>query len=614
MLHDQGTPGTSTYAQQHTPQPSQPYSHHTYDGFDQQMNGQDLSSTELLASVHPGFTAREQIGPSSWPLESNPLNENSFSGRPGVSSRPIELSGSELLDHLYDTSLSEKLTKLFLKHLNPIYQIVDTGTLHFDIQEEQEDGVSQLLRSAVCAAGACFSDIPYAEGLAHTILRYAESKVLPACRKDTGLVVLQALIVLAWCEMTLNNEAIGLTYIQIAGGIVLNLDLHILGLADGQPQAVISSSHMRSFWSYFMVDRMSCAALDRHSAIPWHRIKTPTFGSIINLPSASIDEVVFDHQNRLWFLHERLCEPIYAHGFASLPPKERVQLLAHAQQAHADFLARVDQRLMPANISQAEKPVLIFQLSYQTAVLMVHRPFTRSLTDALFQSSLLAMTAAADSITRLIKQFITGYSFADTVPVVLYFIFRAAVVHLLNATSTQADLRQSSIDGIKICIEALEDGSRRFRTQGHRFIKTIRELAQKWRVVYALPVGLMAQHLGVDSSLGHATDRNNTATTGFANLPVKSEWTGALDPQLEDGTGFNTLDPQLQGGGGAGSLDPQLQGDAGLDASVPAGVDTSIEHTDDFLSQWSFPAAFEEPNVLDHMAWPLERQRLSTMS
>lgn len=613
MLHDKGITGASTYAQQHTPQPSQPYSRHTSDGFDQLTNGQDLASTELPASVHPGFTAREQIGPMSWPLHGNSLDENPFSGQPGVSSRPIELSGSELLDHLYDTSLSEKLIKLFLKHLNPIYQVVDTETLHFDIQEEQEDGVSQLLRFAVCAAGACFSDIPYAGDLAHTILRYAESKVLPACRKDTGLILLQALIVLAWCEMTLNNEAIALTYIQIAGGIVLNLDLHILGLDDGQLQPAISTSHIKAFWSYFMVDRMSSAALDRHSAIPWHRIKTPTFGSVINLPSASLDEVVFDHQNRLWYLHERSCEPIYAHGFANLPSKERVQLLAQAQQAHADFLAQVDQRLLPANLPQAETPVLIFHLSYQTAVLMVHRPFTRNLMDTSFQSSLLAMTAAAESMTRLVKHFIAGYSFADTVPVVLYFIFRAAVVHLLNATSTQADLRQSSTDGIKTCIEALEDGSRRFRTQGHKFIKTIRELAQKWRVVYALPEGLMAQHLGIDSSLGHATDRTNTTAAGLASISVNSEWTGALDPQLEDGTGFNTLDPRLEGGGGIGPLDPQLQEGAGLDLSVPAAVDTSIEHTD-FLGQWSFPAAFEELNVLDHIGWPLERQRLSTLS
>ena len=56
--------------------------------------------------------------------------------------------------------------------------------------------------------------------------------------------------------------------------------------------------------------------------LPWKRIKAHPFISSIG-PSPSLDELAFDHQCRLWFIHDQYMDRMYVcfhrPGLSSIP-------------------------------------------------------------------------------------------------------------------------------------------------------------------------------------------------------------------------------------------------------------------------------------------------------
>lgn len=159
----------------------------------------------------------EQVGPSDWMLEEDHIKAPSLSGPPRVFPRPEGPSASNETSIAYSvqtTPLMWSMAHLFLGRLNSIYQLIDADEVLQLMRGEHGDHTlsDQLFIHAICAAGACFSGLSNARVVARMFLREAESKVLSACRSDVGLRALQSLIILTWCEITLDDEFVGWTY------------------------------------------------------------------------------------------------------------------------------------------------------------------------------------------------------------------------------------------------------------------------------------------------------------------------------------------------------------------------------------------------------------------
>lgn len=96
------------------------------------------------------------------------------------------------------------------------------------------------------------------------------------------------------------------------------------------------------------------------------------------------------------------------------------------------------------------------------------------------------MTEAATSHTVLLTRFREFHKLTDSPPVVIYFTVRAATIHLLLATSTDATVQRFSWHRLKICLESLQDIQSMWHFQASRAIRYIQNLATRWGVTHAL--------------------------------------------------------------------------------------------------------------------------------
>jgi hypothetical protein len=72
---------------------------------------------------------------------------------------------------------------------------------------------------------------------------------------------------------------------------------------------------------------------------------------------------------------------------------------------------------------------------------------------------------------------------------VVHNILTAAIMHLLSATSSETTLRQQSITRFRVCVTALEDLQHTW-PRAQKSINLLQELANRWNVVFALPMRL----------------------------------------------------------------------------------------------------------------------------
>lgn len=145
----------------------------------------------------------------------------------------------------------------------------------------------------------------------------------------------------------------------------------------------------------------------------------------------------------------------------------------------------------------------LFQLAYHTAILLIHRPFLNEPKGSETLSfALRSATNAAASIARIVRAYRKFRGFADANPQTIDCILSAAVIHLLNATSGRNSLGKQSANSLRGCLNALEEIQNTSLPQARRAIRQLQELANKWKVVWALPIHL-SQHLPEDTSQNH---------------------------------------------------------------------------------------------------------------
>ena len=144
--------------------------------------------------------------------------------------------------------------------------------------------------------------------------------------------------------------------------------------------------------------------------------------------------------------------------------------------------------------SFAKESTVTLHLSYHTSVMLIHRPFLRpseGMPDALRDLSQEAVTSSAASFTRIIR----SPDISPRIPLLPFFVVHhvltAGICHLFNATSTtDAKLRRTSGRNVKDCAEAIERLAETWPERAGQALKVLRELATRWKVVWALPMHL----------------------------------------------------------------------------------------------------------------------------
>jgi hypothetical protein len=96
------------------------------------------------------------------------------------------------------------------------------------------------------------------------------------------------------------------------------------------------------------------------------------------------------------------------------------------------------------------------------------------------------MTSAAAQIVRMIRMV---RSFAEAPPFVIHHLLTASIMHLLNATTQEPGIRTQSVNRFRVCVGALEEMTTRWKC-AKKSVKLLRGLAQRWKVVFALPIHL----------------------------------------------------------------------------------------------------------------------------
>jgi hypothetical protein len=115
----------------------------------------------------------------------------------------------------------------------------------------------------------------------------------------------------------------------MAASLVTHMGLHAgaLEYLNSESRSVPTVTHgkerLQTFWQFFLVDRyvnknymtstilylvrMATSMLGRQCTIPWKRVMTSPFESILDTNS-TFDKIAFDHQCKLWMLHDQFMD------------------------------------------------------------------------------------------------------------------------------------------------------------------------------------------------------------------------------------------------------------------------------------------------------------------
>lgn len=132
--------------------------------------------------------------------------------------------------------------------------------------------------------------------------------------------------------------------------------------------------------------------------------------------------------------------------------------------------------------------VIFCHMAYHMSQLLIHRPYLKDPAgNHARQVADRTTTLESASMVELIRKYQKIGSF-DKVPLfVVHSVQTAAISLLLDATSEQPAVRSQSINRFRTCVDALESmGSRWFIAK--RAITALRELAERWKIVIALPM------------------------------------------------------------------------------------------------------------------------------
>ncbi|KAJ3469918.1 hypothetical protein MRS44_000017 [Fusarium solani] len=369
--------------------------------------------------------------------------------------------------------VARHLVSLFTAFVNPVHQFVDQTRLG-SLEDNPHFNTVDILTCTILAAGALFSDDSESKSLGDKMAHNAESTILQIYRERPSVETVQALSILCWRELGLDNE--NMAWIN-------GRELGATPWAHGQlTRKPGQKRHARDSWG----ESSEFAASAHTSALEYAAFRQAlTFATAT--PDPSQDEIVFDHHCRLWFIHDQYMDRIYAFGFNKLDEPERFNLLLEAREQLLSFYRQLDPRIQLQKGTSSPQ-VIFLHMSYNMSQLLIHRPYVKEPVDsAAHRLSLRTMSIAAGAMVRLLRRYEKLDSYEKVPPFVVHNVLSAAVTLLLMATAKQSSLRNQSISRFRVCVSALEAIGRRW-LKARQGILVLRQLAQRWRVSIALPM------------------------------------------------------------------------------------------------------------------------------
>ncbi|RAH42164.1 uncharacterized protein BO95DRAFT_476086 [Aspergillus brunneoviolaceus CBS 621.78] len=399
-------------------------------------------------------------------------------------------SGSSRTDIRSTTSY---LLALFTQCVNPIHQFVDTETLN-KLHGDHLNADLTLIKTAALAAGALYSDDAKSRTVGEEAAAVVDAMVMQHCRESPSVHTVQALSIMCWRELGLEEHNMAWMYNSMCASMALHLGLPVSMAQETKLSDAESSRSSRSVESALVISihgsvyRIATSLLGRNCMLPWRRIKTQFFISTVG-PVPSLDELAFDHQCRLWFIHDQHMDRIYSFEFTSLSSAQKSHILLNARDQLYAFRRQVDPQIQLGRTRAIVPSIIYLHISYHMSHILIHRPYLKQATQrsSMYQLCVRAMSTAAASIVRLLREYRKVAPVDHMPPFVVHSVLTAAVTHLCNATSTYQALRSASTAQFRVCFHVLWVMQQRW-VKARRAICLLRQLARRWQVMGALPL------------------------------------------------------------------------------------------------------------------------------
>ncbi|KGO41723.1 Transcription factor, fungi [Penicillium expansum] len=380
-----------------------------------------------------------------------------------------------------------EVAALFLKCINEDHQFTQYESSDFFLQFPNQSPDRLFLHTAMLAAGATFENKKDSLKISDELAELSEALVFKCFRQSPSIYVIQGLIILSWRSLALGCDHFGWTFLSMAAGMAVHLRLHVLALDefDTISNTGTGLADVQTFWSFYMTDRTSISILGRNCMLPWRRVNVPAIETFFPNEGTSLAQVSFTWQ----------CKLCFSSTFETLTTTEQVSLLIATHENLSHFFKSRDQRLAIKR-GATEKPVLLFHMAYQMAILVTMPPFLRLFskmrnenpnTSQLMPVVLQSLTAAATAMVRLVSDYYKIYGFQKSNPLLIHHLLSACIVHLMNTTTKSFTLRRFSTRSVRKCL-ALFAGIKIFwPSRSQKSVDLIKVLARRWDVEFALP-------------------------------------------------------------------------------------------------------------------------------
>ncbi|EMR85700.1 putative c6 transcription factor protein [Botrytis cinerea BcDW1] len=444
-----------------------------------------------------------------------PSSVDTFVARSEARKRPQVLNNMiPIPDACYNLTLKTNLMNLFLTQLNPVHQFIPPSYKLCPELYPFDEPALDILYGSIFAAGALFSTVQEEKNAGKDFEECMDMNSVKACREQPSLHVVQALSIIAWRELSQEHNICASIYISMAGGLAMGLGLHAIGLgalSKSDTSKILleqeQENRLRTFWSFFFIDRIAATMLGISCVIPWRRVQVPTLHSLLGA-EASHDELAFSYSCGLWQLHDQFMDQIYSFEFKALELSQRSRLLLLARAELLAFKQAMPSWLLVPTSTAASIPprsALFLQMSYQMSLLLIHRPYLGDppASDS-FSLAFTTISSAAIRMTQYIHLFRKHYPTEPAcnlpslgnhkrgkptvaLPFIVHHILTASIMHLLFSTSrapTQISLARRRL---QVCLETLTVLQDEWPVAS-KAIAQIQELAVQWNVVAALPL------------------------------------------------------------------------------------------------------------------------------
>ncbi|KAL0941685.1 fungal specific transcription factor domain-containing protein [Colletotrichum truncatum] len=514
-----------------------------------------------------------------------------------------------ILVYCRQKDLIHEMANTFLKNINKEHQFTPYIGTDFLQGYPYQAPDEAFLHSAIIATGTTFSLRPDAMSIGDAFGQFAESLVFACCRQNPTVKVIQGLSMMSWRSLALGRDHFGWMFISMAAGMCVHLRLHVLALDECEArQLEASEQDIRTFWMFYIIDRTAISILGRNCALPWRRVNVPGFDTTFENSQADLAQISFAWQCKLWYIHDQYMDQVFTPTFETLPIPQQVRILVASQDALNAFFRSRDSRLHLTGDS-TPKPVILFHLAYQMTTLITMPPFLRIFAAITQDSSstnntgqnpefmllvLRSLTAAATATSRLVRTYRRAHGFETPAnPVIIHHLLSAAIVHLMNATSSTPALRHQSTYWLRQCLELLRELQIAWPFRAVKSIEVIRILAERWGVMKALPIECSYQVQPTapgpdrdwDYSTSAARDRaaRNSEIAASNQAHLHYEWDAYGAASTEARVDLNTLDANSFAS--LGTLD--MSGLSGDRTNPVAAVDylqafQGLAHCEDF--------------------------------